>query len=197
MTDLRPGITALVACHPARMTNGMLTTALNSITKQTMQPDSIVVVNDLERAGAGRTRQKLLAAVDTEWLAWLDSDDYWFPEHLATLYQATITANAVFAFSWFDALNDPLGHFGKTFNPCNPHHTTITFLVRTELAQEVGFEESQKEGQFSEEDWKHIAGMAQLCCERDLNMIHVPTKTWHWRQQGQNSSGKPGQGDAF
>ena len=197
MTDLRPGTTVLVAAHPMRLTSGMLMVALDSVSKQTMQPDTIIVVNDLERAGAGRTRQKLLSMVQTEWLAWLDSDDMWFADHLEKLHKAAEAANAVFAYSWFDALHDPLGHMGKTFDPCTPHHTTITFLARTEIAQKIGFQESQAEGQFSEEDWKHIAGFAAYCCENGLNMVHLPEKTWHWRQQGQNSSGKPGQGDAF
>lgn len=179
--------------------------AIDSVTKQTMQPDTIIVVNDQERAGAGRTRQKLLSMVQTEWLAWLDSDDMWFAEHLEKLHKAAEDTGAVFAFSYFDALSDPFtnggrvptGHFGVPFDPCNPHHTTITFLAKTEIAQRIGFQESQKEGQFSEEDWKHIAGFANYCCENGLKMTHLAEKTWHWRQQGQNSSGKPGQGDAF
>jgi glycosyltransferase involved in cell wall biosynthesis len=168
-----------------------------SIARQSLQPDTIILVNDLERAGAGRTRQKLLRMVETEWLAWCDSDDLLYPQHLERLYNHAQQTGAVFVNAWFNAPHDPLGHFGKPLDPCNMHHTTITFMVKTELAQEVGFRESLKDSPFSEEDWGHIAGMAALCCERGLKMEHLPDKTWWWRQQGQNTSGlfRPGQGD--
>lgn len=197
MTKLRPGITALVACHPERLSNGLAIEALTSIARQTLQPDTIILVNDQERAGAGRTRQKLLRMVETEWLAWLDSDDLWQSSHLEKLYNHAQETGAVFINSWFFAPHDPLGHYGKTLDPCNPHHTTITFMVKTELAQEVGFPESLKDSEFSEEDWGHIAGIAALCCARGLKMSHLGERTWQWRQQGQNTSGlfRPGHGD--
>jgi glycosyltransferase involved in cell wall biosynthesis len=197
MNELRHGVTVLVGCHPERLSNGLAMEALGSISRQTLQPDTIILVNDLERAGAGRTRQKLLRMVETEWLAWLDSDDMWLPKHLEKLYNHAQETGAVFVNSWFNAPHDPLGHFGKPLDPCNPHHTTITFMVKTELAQEVGFRESLKDSPFSEEDWHHISGIAALCCERGLKMEHLPEKTWWWRQQGQNTSGlfRPGEGD--
>lgn len=196
MTKLRPGVTVLIACHPERLSNGLAVEAFQSIARQTMQPDTILLVNDLERAGAGRTRQKLLRMVETEWLAWCDSDDMWLPKHLEKLYNHALDTDAVFVNSWFYAPFDPLGHYGKRLNPCDPHHTTITFMVKTELAQEVGFRESLVDSPFSEEDWHHISGIAALCCERGLKMEHLAERTWRWRQEGQNSSGKPGQGDA-
>ena len=196
MTTLRPGVTVLIAAHPARLRNGLLVEAFASVAQQTMQPESIIVVNDLERAGAGRTRQKLLRLVETEWLAWCDSDDVWGPDHLAKLWRAAQENDAVFVNSWFNAPHDPLGHFGKPLDPCSPHHTTITFMVKTELAQEVGFRESREGWPVSDEDWDHVARIADLCCERDLKMFHLAEKTWFWRQQGQNSSGLPTKGDA-
>lgn len=194
MNDLRPGVTALVAAHPARFENGLLIQALASVVAQTYRPETIVVVNDSERHGAGWTRRQLIKNVDTEWLAWLDSDDTWEPEHLAKLMQIAVATSSVFVYSWFHG-GDPLGHFGLPFNPCTPHHTTITHLVRTELAQEVGFPDSEA-GPFSNEDWAFITGVSKLACERGLNMTHLAERTWTWRQGPHNSSGQPGQGDA-
>lgn len=196
MTNLRPGITVLIACHPARLSNGLAVETFSSVARQSLQPDTVILVNDLERAGAGRTRQKLLRMVETEWLAWVDSDDVLLPSHLEKLYNHAQETGAVFVNSWFYAPHDPLGHYGKPLDPCNPHHTTITFMVKTELAQEVGFRESLTDGPFSEEDWGHISGIAALCCARGLKMSHLATRSWRWRQEGQNSSGKPDQGDA-
>lgn len=196
MTDnLRPGITAVIAAHPARLKNGMLAEALVSVCRQTLQPAAIIVVNDIERKGAGFSRRTILNQVQTEWMAWLDSDDYWYPNHLADLYREVEEQDAKYVFSWFDGRNDPLGHFGKVFNPCEPHHTTITALINVEIAKQVGYEETAT-GPFSEEDWKFIARFSEICCEKGYKMIHVPKRTWFWRQQGQNTCGKPEKGDA-
>lgn len=196
MTEsLRPGVTVLIAAHPIRLRNGLVNEAFASVTAQTLQPDSIIMVNDIERAGAGRTRQKLLRMVETEWLAWCDSDDLWYPNHLQDLMQVAEQTDSVWVFSWFDG-PDPLGHFGLPFNPCTPHHTTMGVLERTDLAKEVGFLDSQKNSLFSNEDWAHITGFSAMACERSLRMTHLPKRTWLYRQQGQNSSGLSTRGDA-
>jgi hypothetical protein len=192
----QPGITVAVAAHPARFgQHGLLTRALTSVVAQTQQPEAIIVVNDRDRKGAGWTRQTLLRLVDTEWIAWLDSDDEWDPEHLAKLHQVAVATDAVFVFSWFHG-PDPLGHFGLPFNPCTPHHTTMNVLVRTDLAREVGFPDSSAPP-YSNEDWAFITGVSKLACERGLNMVHLAERTWTYHQHGQNSSGLPGQGDAI
>ncbi len=196
MTDLRPGLTVLVACHPERLSNGLVVETFASIARQTLQPDTIIVVNDLERAGAGRTRQKLLRLVETTWLTWIDSDDLMLPTHLEKLWNHAQETGAVFVNSWFYAPGDPLGHYGKKLDPCNPHHTTITFMARTDISQEVGFPETQENWPVSNEDLAFIFGFAKLCCERGLIMSHLAERSWRWRQEGQNSSGKIGQGDA-
>lgn len=190
----RPGITVLIACHPARFTNGLLQRAITSVLAQTLQPAALIIVNDLERDGAGPTRRRLLAAVQTQWIAWLDSDDELMPEHLQKLYDVATHTDSVFVYSWFHG-NDPLGHFGLPFNPCTPHHTTMTVLVRTDIAQEVGFG-NNAQGPFANEDWGFITGVAKLACERGLRMTHLPERTWWYHQGHGNSSGQPGQGDA-
>lgn len=192
---LRPGVTALIAAHPARLHNGMLVRALTSVAAQTLQPAAIVVINDLEKQGAGTTRQRLLDLVHTQWIAWLDSDDEWMPEHLEKLMRVAVETDSIYVYSWMHGA-DPLGHFGVPFSPCTPHHTTMTVLVRTEIAQEVGFPETSKKGHFSNEDWAFITGVAKIACERGLKMTHLAERTWTYHAGHHNSSGKPGQGDA-
>jgi len=191
---LRPGVTVFIAAHPARLKNGMLARALASVNAQTKQPEAIAVVNDTERKGAGWTRRTLLDLVQTEWIAWLDSDDEWLPEHLAKLTEVAAATDSVFVYSWFHG-NDPLKHFGLPFDPCHPHHTTMNVLVRTDIAKRVGFNDSQPPP-YSNEDWGFITGVAAICCAEGLKMTHLPEKTWHYHQQGQNTSGQPTQGDA-
>jgi glycosyltransferase involved in cell wall biosynthesis len=192
----RPGVTVCIPTHPARLRGPqLLARALASVVTQTLQPVAILIVNDQERQGAGATRRRLLQLVDTEWVAWLDSDDEWLPEHLEKLHRVAVETDSVYVFSWFHG-RDPLGHFGRPFNPCTPHHTTMNILVRTDLAREVGFRDNEK-GRFANEDWAFITGIAKLACERGLKMTHLAERTWTYHQQGQNSSGQPGQGDAL
>lgn len=198
MTELRPGITAIIAAHPARLRNGLLTRALNSVCKQTLQPTTILVENDLEQKGAGYTRRTILNQVTTKWMAWLDSDDYWYPNHLSDLYEVTKGDESIkYVFSWFDAANDPLGHFGKTYNVHEPTHTTITALIDVEMAKEVGYVDTAIDWPVSNEDLVFIFDFAKLCAERELKMIHLPKRTWFWDQAGQNTSGRPDRGDAL
>jgi glycosyltransferase involved in cell wall biosynthesis len=194
MSNLRPGVTVAIAAHPARFRGGLITRALTSVIAQTHVPEAILVVNDSERKGAGWTRQTLLRAVDTEWIAWLDSDDEWYPEHLEKVLRVAVETDSVFVFPWFHG-HDPLGHFGLPYNPCTPHHTTMGHLVRTDIAKEVGFPDSAPGG-FSNEDWAFITGVAALACERGLRMTHLPERTWTYHAHGQNTSGQPTQGDA-
>jgi glycosyl transferase family 2 len=193
---LRPGITACVAAHPARFNNRLLLRALDSITNQTLQPDAILVVNDKDKHGAGWTRRTILSQINTEWLAWLDSDDYWYDDHLEKLWKVQQDTDSVYVYSWFDAKYDPLGHFGKVFNVCAPHHTTIVALVNTALAQEVGFRDSMEGSPYSEEDWGFIAKFCELACERELKITHLAERTWFWEQGLQNTCGQPNKGDA-
>ena len=191
---MNPGITVCIPVHESRVRNGMLNRALTSVTAQTLIPAAVLVAFDQDRRGAGYMRRLLLNQVATEWIAWLDSDDEWFPEHLAKLYQVATETGSVFVYSWFQG-GDPLGHFGLPFNPCTPHHTTMGVLVRTDIAKEVGFPDNEP-GPYANEDWAFITGISRIACERGLKMTHLAERTWHYHQQGQNSSGQPGQGDA-
>jgi hypothetical protein len=194
---LRPGITVCIAAHPVRFRNGLLGRAFASVCKQTYQPDEILVLNDSGKQGAGWTRRELVKQVRTEWIAWLDSDDYWYPNHLQDLVDVAKTDPTIkYVFSWFDGRNDPLGHFGKVYDIHNPHHTTITALVDTAMAQEVSYPDTAADWPVSNEDLIFIFDFAKLCVARDLKMVHLPKKTWYWEQAGQNTSGKPDKGDA-
>lgn len=200
---LTTGITVCVATHPARQTSGLINRALTSVAAQTLQPRQILVLNDVDREGVGAIRQRLLDKVTTEWTAWIDSDDEWFPEHLEKLMRVATETDSVWVHSYFQSLVDPFrspesptGHFGLPFMPCTPHHTTMCVLERTDLAKEVGFPPSSRHGGFSNEDWAHITGFAALACERGLKMTHLAERTWNYHMGHGNSCGLPGQGDA-
>lgn len=197
---LRPGVTACIAAHPARFTNGKLARALESVMKQTRQPDAIIVGNDLARAGVAHNRQAILDRVDTEWLAWLDSDDEWFPQHLQRCMEVAEATGSVFVNPGQEEGGGGPGHFGIPFDPAAPYHTTITFLVRTDLAKRVGFGagmEHQGDAQrYANEDWLHLLGLCKIMVDEGLRGTHLAERTWRYNFDGTNSSGIPGQGDA-
>lgn len=192
-------VTVVIPTHPARVSNGMTKRAFGSALLQSHAPSGIIVEQDLKRAGAAVTRNAGLQKVTTEWVAFLDSDDQMKKHHLATLVRGALETGADYIYSWYDAIgfnHDPLPHFGKVFNPEKPTQTTITTLVRTELAQEVGFRDVPPgkliDGQRYGEDFQFTVE----CIGKGANIVHIPERTWLWNAHGANTSGLPTQGDA-
>jgi glycosyltransferase involved in cell wall biosynthesis len=103
MTEL--DATVVIPVHDREVA---LHAALRSVLAQSLRPARIVVVDDgssdasaavaeeypvtlvrHEHArGSGAARNSGIAAADTTWIAFLDSDDVWLPEHLATVAPA-------------------------------------------------------------------------------------------------------------
>lgn len=173
--------------------------AIESVLTQTFPAAGISVAFDLAHEGAPATRQRALDAVTTEWVAFLDDDDWFYPEHLETLWRGAAEHDADYVFSYYMVHDftgrprpdiDPLGHFGKVWNPEEPTQTTITVLVRTELAKSVGFEPPTPgeliDGQVSGEDFKFTLG----CRDAGAKIVHIPTRSWAWSHHQSNTSGR-------
>lgn len=193
-----PGITVAIAAHPERVRNGMLNRAITSVYGQTRGASALSVVVDKERYGAALTRQRALMMVRTEWVAFLDSDDEFLPPHLDTLANAAEQYKLDYVFSYFvrSQGGDPLQHFGRIWNPELPHQTTITTLVRTELAQSVGFCDESESNEINGQRWGEDYSFTVGCNAAGAKIMHVPKETWIWHRHGKNSSGQPGRGDA-
>ncbi len=144
--------------------------------------------------------------VRTEWTAFCDSDDLFLPKHLQWLMHHAQETGADFVYSWFKIMyadgtileDDPIfpvGHYLNEFDPDNPIETTVTTLVRTELAQSVGFTPMPgriEAGHNSGEDRSFTLG----CLAAGAKIVHLRRKSWLWRHHGQNTSGLPTKGDA-
>jgi hypothetical protein len=183
--------------------------AINSVLAQTKQPRALIVEIDKLGRGAPATRSAGLAKVRTEWVAFLDSDDVLLPQHLATLHQGAVEHSADYVYSWFECRryqgdrpagtwNEPFHHFGKPFDPARPVQTTITILVRTELAQELSFpsppgsrRKTPDGGAYGEDYWFTVRA-----ARAGAKIVHIPQRTWHWVLHGGNTSGRPTNGDA-
>lgn len=196
MTD---DITVIIAAHPARARGGLLSRALTSVQTQTRLPAAVVVAMDLNREGAARTRQRALEHVQTPWTAVIDSDDVWMPHHLATLMKTAQDTGADFVYSGFETLPPgnrifPETHFTNDFNPADPIETTVTVLVRTAIAKQVGYSTLDRGEANSGEDFKFMLG----CLALGARIVNAKRKTWYYDvgSQGQNTSGLPGRGDA-
>lgn len=170
--------------------------ALRSIKQQALQPQEVIVEEDLEHAGAGVTRQRGLDKVTTKWVAFLDDDDEMASHHLHHLMTHALETDADYVYSWFWTI--PLGcdpfptsHFTDPWDRANPRQTTVTTMVKTELAQSVGFvnkiSADTVEGQRAGEDWDFTLGCNQLGI-----ISHLPMRTWYWRHWGFGMKGIPG-----
>lgn len=180
------GITVAIPSIPPRVT-GMLMESVKSVMNQTLPPSGgISCVLDVAKQGAAITRQRALDAVRTPWVAFLDDDDFFYPHHLETMLGLLKDHDASYAYSWFDGNNPFPGHRGRQMDPQNPHHTTMTVVVRTELAKEAGFTNHQDANEvWPGEDWH----FELRCLALGAKFIGTGNVTWHYRVHSSNTSG--------
>lgn len=182
----------------------LLARAICSVGAQTRLPNAIHVASDIHREGAPKTRQRALDAVDCKvspWVAFLDDDDEMLPWHLDSLLEFAIDGGYDYVYSWYfvvvgDTVYDhdpvfPPTHFSSPWDPANPRQTTVTTLVRTELAQEVGFDTPDLRDEKTRrintnEDWRFT-----LECNRLGKIGHLVDRTWYWHHDSKNTSGHP------
>ncbi|MGW6912600.1 glycosyltransferase family 2 protein [Kitasatospora sp. NPDC054939] len=194
-----PRVTVVIPTHLARVRSGMTKRAIGSVLGQTHPAAALVVEHDLARAGAAATRHRGLMKASTEWVAFLDSDDQFKPSHLADLLACAEATGADYVYSWYEPVGfgaDPLPHFGKAFDPEHPTQTTITVLVRTELAQAVGFREPPPGALIRGERYGEDFQFTVECIAAGARIVHLPRRTWLWNCHGANTSGQPTRGDA-
>jgi glycosyltransferase involved in cell wall biosynthesis len=182
-------VTVAVATIPPR--SRRLRAALASVVTQTVQPSAIVVEYDHDRTGAAATKNRALAKVTTEFVAWIDDDDLWFPNHLEilTAAQAATGADVVYPWPLMNGAGDPRpDRFGVPFDAAELRrgsYIPTTALFRAELAQQVGG--FQKPPGSPYDDW----GLWLAMLKAGAVFHHVPERTWQWNVTGQNTSGDP------
>lgn len=94
---------------PVRNRPQVLARALRSVAAQTVRPSAVIVVDDAStdetpdvaraagvtvlvndsQLGSGPSRNRGIEAATTRWIAFLDSDDEWYPEHLEKVLAAS------------------------------------------------------------------------------------------------------------
>lgn len=184
-------VTVAIPHIPVR--RDLLIRAMRSIQDQVLPAASIAVATDYMKQGAAVNRQRALDMVKTPWTAFLDDDDEFMPEHLQLLMTHALDTGADYVFSWFQVVGgiDPFPQNRLLeFDPQNPKHTTITVLVKTELAQAVGFTQpDDSHPGWGGEDYNFTLG----CIEAGAKISQLPNgqRTWFWHHDSKNTSGRP------
>lgn len=194
-------ITALIPTIPPRRLS-LLPKAITSVLAQTYPISALTVVTDLRREGAALTRNRAVLSVRTPWIAWLDDDDEWYPQHVERLIACAAATHADYVYSYWDTtitpnyFGDPAklhpptehyGHYGREFDPANPTDTTSTILVRTELACLVPYRPWNGTDTVSNEDHWFMIG----CRDAGAKIVHLPEQTWRWGHHPGNTAGRP------
>lgn len=183
-----PEVTVVVPYHKKREQNGLLARAVASIQTQTIPVEHVLAL-DVHNVGASITRNAGLVQVKTPWVTFLDSDDKMDPGHVAGMLTCAQGSGADFVYPWFRVVGgtDPFPQFfGVPWTNESPHCTTVVVLVRTELAQQIGFQDVLSE------DWWFTLD----CMNVGAKIVHHPVRSWTWYHHRGNSSGRPGRGDA-
>lgn len=183
-------VTVAVASIPTRAP--LLAEALASVAAQTRQPDAISVAIDRNHDGEVATRNRALAAVDTEWFAPLDDDDLLQPHHLERLLAYAEATGADLVYPWFDVDGgtDPLGREGEPFDADllqQANYIPVTYLCRTEPAREIGWYPAMGPGERHKlSDWGFLVDLHQA----GARIVHMPERTWIWRHWDGNRGGR-------
>jgi hypothetical protein len=121
-----------------------LTRARASVADQKRPADHHVIVMDFHHQGPGATRNGALAAVETEWVAFLDDDDEFLAHHLRSCEKFAFWSGAdvIYPIGVYDTLGvDPLRQCGTAFSAHRlraGNFIPVTTLCRTERVVAVG-----------------------------------------------------------
>lgn len=191
-------VTVCIPTIPERQKK--LRRAIGTVFNQSYPVRALAVEVDLYAEGAPVVRDRALRTVQTSWVAFLDDDDQFLPEHIETLLSVARETEADYVYGWYYIVQgdgvtiwpgDVLPHFGKRFDPDHPTQTTITTLVRTDLAQTIGFRDPPEGATINGERYGEDFQFTVECVQAGARIVHVPRRTWLWHHHGHNTSGKP------
>lgn len=199
-------VAIVIATIPGR--EALLEEALASVAAQHRAPDQVVVESDPSRTGAAATRNRALARVECDLVAWLDDDDLLLRNHVGALARVlehepdvglvypvprvvggseptAVTVNGVWRKPW-----------GVTFGPEQERHLRdlgsfipITHMVRTDLVRAAGgFPDGVvlPDGRYRGEDEALLIALLDV----GARFRHLNATTWVWRVHDAHTAGK-------
>lgn len=191
--SIAENVTLAIATIPTHAHS--LRVLLDQVDEQTLRPGQIVIEYDYDHTGAAATRNRALAKVTTEFVAFFDDDDEMGRSHIESLVNHQRETNADLVYPWFwvagQGSHDPLGAFGRPFDAdrlMRANYIPIAVLARTELIKQVGGFKNYEHNGPPWEDWMCWKSML----EAGAKFSHLPVRTWTWNQNtGLNTTGDP------
>lgn len=190
-------VTVVTPTVPARAADDLLR-AIRSVEDQVLPPQlrDLNIVTDAMGDGPAIMRNYGVEKARTEWVAFLDDDDYLLPNHLSVVLAAAYDNEADVVWPWFavEGGTDPFPqHRGRQWNPDDPHLFPITALVRRELFLDVGGFTNEGEVPDPNDPDRTVSGedfrLWLALSAAGARFHHVDQVTWVWRHHGKNTSG--------
>lgn len=184
----------------------MLARALASVCRQTRPVNQISVHVDHAGEGAAEAKNRALAAVTADWVAFLDDDDELLPHHIDHLVTFAEDTGADLVYPWFQGVNST-GLFaipneaGEIVNPAgvpfmpvvhrewmrtHGNWIPVTVLARTEMVKQVGGFVAKGTVDTCD-DW----GLWERLLDAGARFEHLPEITWQWNGHPAHTSGRP------
>jgi glycosyltransferase involved in cell wall biosynthesis len=213
-----PRLTVAVVIPTIPGRDAYLARARASVLKQIRKADQIVVERDSERTGAWATRNRALARVRTNVIAWLDDDDWLQPNHLKVcmrvLEQSPFKPDLVYPRPVMIGGMDPTAVTHQNVFPTHPwglrftqEHAEhirqvgsfipMTHLVRTDAVRAIGgFRPGRTlpDGRYRGEDEDYLIRLLDRAEEQGRRLQdtfeHVDRRTWYWQVHQQSTAGK-------
>jgi glycosyltransferase involved in cell wall biosynthesis len=192
-------ITVCTATIPQR--SDLLQRAIDSVKNQTLAPQKHLVQLDIDKSGHAAVLDLIIKQADTTYIAILDDDDEFLPNHLEVLYAAIQEHEADLVYPHFRYQTLGNGghleqHFGQPWSNQNVHQVPITWLCRRDAFWECGgfsrdydpnSYETDAQGNRIGHDFKFIQRMAAA----DKKIVHVPQVTWVYHDDRVSTLGMP------
>jgi glycosyltransferase involved in cell wall biosynthesis len=171
-------VTVSVTSLPGREI--LLDRLVQSIDQQTY-PVELVINRGIPANGPAANRNMAFDQVDTEYVAFVDDDDAFLPEHIERLRWFIEYRSADLVYPWYHVVGgpDPLPWFGLMFDPLairTANYIPVTVLARTEVVRAVGGFENKPDGDRPFEDWYLWLKML----DNGADFVHLPERTWVW-----------------
>jgi hypothetical protein len=159
--------------------------AYASVLEQTRKPDFIITSRALPGEDCGRQKDRVTKALppEVEWVAYLDDDDYFFPQHIELLEQRALATGADMVYPWFE-FDRPTGggnvlapYEGKPFDPeelRRNNYIPVTVLLRRSVVDAVGGFPPPNPPAY--DDW--LLWLRLL--DHGAKIEHLPERTWMW-----------------
>jgi glycosyltransferase involved in cell wall biosynthesis len=204
----RLSVAVCIPTIPGR--EALLERAVLSVHSQRRLPDQLVVERDSERTGAWAARNRALARVNTDVVAWLDDDDTLRPNHLMAcmrvLEQSPFRPDLVYPRPRMVGGADPtavthqgvfpVSPWGLRFTREHAEHirkvgsfVPMTHLVRTDHVRAVGgFRQGYPVdgGRYRGEDEDYLIRLL----DHGTEFEHLDAVTWNWSVHAGHTAGR-------